>query len=143
MKFILLSLALAATSTVFAEDTDQQVEAHRRDLELAGAFSNDGYKIRDGYWVGKIEGGKDIFLQVNLYLGNSYWFLAAAPAVNPKLEVTVFDESGTEVAPTGTPYSEEGRAAVGIAPTASGPYYVRLRLKEGDPVDVCFLYCYK
>lgn len=142
MKRLLFGILLSCSAGfLHAEDTDTQVAARQRVLDLAGAFTNDGYKIRDGYWVGKLEAGKDTFIQVNLYVSDSYWFIASAPSAAAKLDVTVFDEKGNEV--PDNPFSESGRAAAGITPAASGPYYVRLRLTEGEPTEVCFLYCYK
>ncbi len=61
--------------TPTAPETD--VSARSKALELAGAFSNDGYKIRDGYWPGEIEPNRPQFLEVNLFSGNEYWFSAA------------------------------------------------------------------
>jgi hypothetical protein len=59
---------------------ESDVSVRSKALELAGAFSNDGYKIRDGYWPGEIEQNRPQFLEVNLFSGNEYWFSAA---INP------------------------------------------------------------
>jgi hypothetical protein len=37
------------------------MSAREQGPELAGAFSNDGYKIRDGYWPGEIEQNRPQF----------------------------------------------------------------------------------
>ena len=36
-------------------ESEGQVEAREVALELAGSFSNDGYKIRDGHWSGRLQ----------------------------------------------------------------------------------------
>ena len=66
-------------------------------LELAGAFSNDGFKIRDGHWAGTLAPGESKIIAVNLYAGNEYWFSAGATEKAKKLAVDVFDETGAPV----------------------------------------------
>ena len=43
-------VALAALTAFGAAESDKEVEARNVAMELAGAFSNDGFKIRDGHW---------------------------------------------------------------------------------------------
>ena len=76
-----------------AAETDVSVRS--KALELAGAFSNDGYKIRDGYWPGEIEPNRSQFLEVNLFAGNEYWFSAAVTSPGRKIAVGVLNEKGT------------------------------------------------
>ena len=47
-------------------------------LDVAGAFSNDGFKLRDGHWAGTLAPNESKLLAVNLYAGNQYWFSAGA-----------------------------------------------------------------
>ena len=49
------SLALLAFSDRARADTDREVEAHKVVLDLAGAFSNEGFKMRDGHWIGALK----------------------------------------------------------------------------------------
>ncbi len=66
-------------------------------LELAGAFSNDGFKLRDGHWSGTLAPDESKLIAVNLYAGNEYWFSAGATEKAKKLAVDVFDETGAPV----------------------------------------------
>jgi hypothetical protein len=147
---VALSLVLLAAGLRAAEDEATQsarVDARRAGLDLAGAFSNDGFEIRDGHWEGSLEPKQSCLVQVNLYAGNEYWFVTAAAADTGKLVVTLFDEEGKPVETE--PYEDaagEGhgpRAAAGFAPEVSGPYYVRVELPEGKPCAFALLYCYK
>ena len=36
-------------------ETDEEVEAHKLVLDITGAFTNDGFKLRDGHWTGMIK----------------------------------------------------------------------------------------
>ncbi|MCX6966769.1 MAG: hypothetical protein NTZ46_03150 [Verrucomicrobia bacterium] len=121
--------------------TDAEVKARASALELAGAFSNDGFKSRDGHTFGKIAPKEAKFIQVNLYSGNQYWFIAAASGPAKRIAVAVFDEKGKFV-PTEL-YENGAQAAAGFAPQASGPYIVRIEELSGEPATYCLLYSYK
>ena len=131
----ILSLALAHAAT------DEEVKAHSVALELAGAFSNDGYKLRDGVWSGAIKPKESKLIQVNLYAGNQYWFSVGATDTAKKLTVTVFDENGKPV--SSEAYQDGAKSAAGFSPAASGAYIIRIQETEGDPAGFCFLYSYK
>lgn len=143
MKRILLSLLIASAVVVqpVRAGTDGEVEARRVALDLAGAFSNDGFKLRDGVWLGTLEPGKPRVVQVNLYAGNEYWFALGATNKAKKLAVTVYDETGKLV--DCEPYQEGATAAAGFSPDASGAYYVKIDLAEGEAASYCLVYCYK
>ena len=143
MKRLLLTLALlaATASAPVRAASDDEVAARKLALEVAGAFSNDGFKLRDGNWCGKIEPGKPALIQVNLYAGNQYWFTVGATEAAKKVAITVFDETGKPVATE--PYADASVAAAGFAPKASGPYYIRVEVAEGAPAAFCLLYSYR
>ena len=138
---LLLGLVLMAAGGSLPAQTDDEVEAHRWVLDLTGAFSNEGFKLRDGHWVGQIKPAERAVIAVNLYAGNEYWFSAAANSKAKKISVEVYDESGkpqvTEI------YNEGDRAAAGFSPTNSGQYFVALSLLEGEPTTFCLVYSYK
>ena len=123
-------------------ESDGEVSAREVALELAGAFSNDGYKIRDGHYSGQLQLHSPRIVVVNLYAGNQYYFSLGATDKAKKVSVVVYDETGREV--EGEQLSEEKtRAAAGVSPIASGPYYAKVELLEGEPTDFCLIYSYK
>lgn len=125
-----------------AAETDGQVAARETALELAGAFTNDGYKIRDGHWSGQIEPGKGQVLTVNLYAGNQYYFTLGYTDKAKKATVVVYDETGKPVEGEEF-FQDKTRAAAGVSPVVSGPYYVSVQVVEGDASDFCLMYSYK
>ena len=143
MKRLLFTLALAALAAAppLRAASDDEVAARKLALEVAGAFSNDGFKLRDGNWCGKFEPGKPALIQVNLYAGNQYWFTVGAGETAKKVAITVFDETGKPVATE--PFSDTSVAAAGFAPSVSGPYYIKLELAEGEPSAFCLIYSYR
>ncbi len=132
---------IAAPMLVRAAETDQEVEARKVALDLAGAFSNDGFKTRDGHWCGVIKPHEHALIAVNLYAGNQYWFSVGATPTAKKLAVDVYDETGKRVQTES--YNADQKAAAGFSPANSGQYYIRVSLSEGDESSVCFVYSYK
>jgi hypothetical protein len=141
MKIIAtLIIALCAAATLRA-DTDAEVNARKNVLDLAGAFTNDGFKLRDGHWVGEIRPNQRTLVAVNLYAGNQYWFAASAPEEGKRVSVDLFDETGHPV--TAEHLDENGRAAAGFSPKDSGQYFVAIGVPDGNATSVCLVYSYK
>ena len=140
MKRILFAI-IAAVISAHAATEDEQVAARAEALDLAGAWSNDGFKLRDGFWAGVANPAVPKLVQVNLFAGNHYWFSVAAHARAKGVAIAVFDESGKPVAVE--PYADGLRAAARFSPHVSGPYFVQVTTKEGPPSAFCLVYSYK
>ena len=145
MNRLVLTVAVSclfATHWSIAEaETDDQVAARNDVIDFAGAFQNDGFKIRDGNYYGKVSIDQSAVVAVNLYNGNAYWFTASTGEKAEKLKVSVFDEAGNPV--SYEPYQSGTRAAAGFSPEASGVYYVKVALEDGQPATFCLIYSYK
>jgi hypothetical protein len=138
---ILLSLLILGVGSHARAQTDSEVGARKAALDLVGAFSNDGFKIRDGHWCGTIKPHDHALIAVNLYAGNQYWFTAGATELAKKIMVNVYDEAGKQVV-TET-YDAGEKAAAGFSPTSSGQYYVAVDLLDGKESSFCLVYAYK
>jgi len=75
---IFAAIGLAITTTFAEPESDTEVAARKAALDLAGAFSNEGFKMRDGHWSGTIKPKEHALIAVNLYAGNQYWFSVGA-----------------------------------------------------------------
>jgi len=122
-------------------ETDEEVEAHKLVLDLTGAFTNDGFKLRDGHWTGTVKPRERALIAVNLYAGNQYWFSAAANSKAKKIAVELYDETGRPL--TTDSYNDGERASAGFSPSSSGQYFVSVGLLEGEPTTFCLVYSYK
>src|SRR5260221_11715233 len=111
---IFLSIFVLEASIALRAETDAEVRTRKDALDVAGAFSNDGFKIRDGHWCGVVKSHDHSLVAVNLYAGNQYWFSAAGTEPVKKIAVTVYDESGKQV--TTENYDEGAKAAAGFSP---------------------------
>jgi hypothetical protein len=138
---IFASIAVLFTSVGVRAETDAEVNARKDALELAGAFANDGFRIRDGHWCGTLKPHDRALIAVNLYTGNQYWFSIGTVEPVKKVAITVFDETGKQMTTEG--YSNEDKAAAGFEPENSGQYFVAVDLVEGQEGSFCLVYSYK
>jgi hypothetical protein len=138
---IFLCLVVLATGISVRGETDAEVNARKDALEVAGAFSNDGFKIRDGHWCGVLKPHDHALVAVNLYAGNQYWFSVGATEPVKKVAVSVYDEGGKQV--TTESYNDGEKAAAGFSPANSGQYFVSIDLLEGEEGNFCLVYSYK
>jgi hypothetical protein len=136
-----LSVLVLAISVTALGDTDAEVQARKDALDVAAAFSNDGFKIRDGHWCGTVKPHDHSLVAVNLYAGNQYWFSASATEPAKKIAVSVYDETGKQA--TTETYDNGEKAAAGFSPTSSGQYFVSVDLLEGEQSSFCLVYSYK
>lgn len=134
-------LAALALVSARATESNSQVEARKVALDLAGAFSNDGFKLRDGHWSGPVKQGEQALVAVNLYAGNQYWFSVGANEVVKKFTVRVYDENGKSM--PAEEYEAEDKAAAGFSPDVSGQYFIAIAPTESGDSTFCLLYSYK
>jgi len=140
LRFFFLIFALS-TSVVLRADTDSEVSARKDALELAGAFGNDGFKIRDGHSCGVLKPHDHALIAVNLYAGNQYWFSVGTAEPLKKVAVSVYDETGNKM--TTENFSEGDKAAAGFAPENSGQYFISVDSVGDQEGTFCLVYSYK
>jgi hypothetical protein len=142
-SFLILLCAAFAFAPVHAA-TDGEVEARRAALGVAGAFTNDGFKLRDGHWAGNFAPGKPQIVQVNLYAGNQYWFTLGATPPAKKVAIAIYDETGKPMKiDADHTFLDNSVAAAGFSPDDSGKYFVKVEVVDGAAADFCLVYSYK
>lgn len=140
-RLIIFAATAAVALTCFAaNESDNQVEARKTALDLAGAFSNDGFKLRDGHWSGDLSPKEPALLAVNLYAGNQYWFSVGASGKAKKFSVQVYDESGKSL--SCETFADDEMAAAGFSPETSGQYFISIT-PESEGGSFCLVYSYK
>ena len=93
-QFFLATMFVFAGVVTSLADTDAEVNARKNALDVAGAFTNDGFKLRDGHWCGTLKPQDHALIAVNLYAGNQYWFAVGAADPAKKIAVNIYDETG-------------------------------------------------
>ena len=140
-QFFLATMFVFAGVVTSLADTDAEVNARKNALDVAGAFTNDGFKLRDGHWCGTLKAQDHALIAVNLYAGNQYWFAVGAADPAKKIAVNIYDETGRLL--TTEHYEGGDRAAAGFSPSDSGQYFVSVDLVEGGSSSFCLIYSYK
>lgn len=142
LRVLLASLlALATVLNASPASSDAQVTCRRAALELAGAWINDGFRLRERTWAGTLPTDKPALARVNLLAGNRYCFTVATNAASTTLSMTIYTDRGTPV--TAESYQDGPLAAAGFAPTVSGSYIIGISESNGTPVPFCLIYSYK
>jgi len=140
-QFFLATMVVFAGVVTSLADTDAEVNSRKNALDVAGAFTNDGFKLRDGHWCGTLKAQDHALIAVNLYAGNQYWFAVGAADPAKKIAVNIYDETGRLL--TTEHYEGGDRAAAGFSPNDSGQYFVSVDLVEGGSSSFCLIYSYK
>jgi hypothetical protein len=142
-------VAPAPTVPVVASPDLSFAESKRNALDLAGGLINDGFRNRDGFWNLNLKQGQTSFLQVTLFQGNQYWFVAAAKEPAELLKITCYDHEGhpikLDVWKDNLTVPGARKAAGFVAPK-SGNYFIGLSLMESHgnaPADASLIYGYK
>jgi hypothetical protein len=145
MKRLFLTFVCALfTCAALHAANDGEVAARRTALEVAGAFTNEGFKLRDGNWAGSFEPGKPKIVQVNLYAGNQYWFTLGTTPAAKKILITIYDEAGKPIKiDADHMFQDTCEAAVGFSPDNSGTFFIKVEVVEGAVADFCLVYSYK
>ena len=140
-QFFLATMFVFAGVVTSLADTDAEVNARKNALDVAGAFTNDGFKLRDGHWCSTLMAQDHALIAVNLYAGNQYWFAVGSADPVKKIAVNIYDETGRLL--TTEHYEAGDRAAAGFSPNDSGQYFVSVDLVEGGSSSFCLIYSYK
>jgi len=148
MKFLprLIALALLFPAAGGAQEVETPppgaAPAQRaRLLEFAGALANDGFRLRDSFWSGRLESGRPRRLAVNLFAGNHYWFCAAADSPEGAPVLAVYDPRGEPLEVLA--HREAGVSAAGVTAGATGRYIVEVKSSRGPAADFCLVYLFK
>jgi len=120
---------------------DPELHARQRALEFAAAFANQGYHLRDGYWMEVLQPKQPRLLSLQLFAGNEYWFSAGIAGTGGSLDLKVYDQSGRVL--EAQKYRREGSSAIGVEPDTTGTYYLEVVLTEGEATPFCLVYSFK
>jgi hypothetical protein len=121
-------------------EDDLLLQARQRAMRLAGAFANEGYKLRDGAWSFHLASGEPRVLAVFLFQGNEMWFSAAGAAAEARPQLHLFDCTGQPV-PAKT-FHHDGLAALGLVVPKTGMFYLGVST-AGDATPFSLVTSYK
>ena len=143
IRAALMPAMVASAAMAFATPAsdDAVVTCRRAALELAGAWTNDGFRLRERTWTGVLAAGKPALARVTLVGGNRYRFSAATNAASTSLSLSIYSESGIPI--DAENYLDGPLAASGFLPRVSGSYLIAISESGGTPVPFCLVYSFK
>lgn len=146
-RFLNFGLVLSLGAFAAAEEPkpvatpDPSVPLRAKLLDFGGALANEGFRLRDGFWSGRLEPDKPRRLAVNLFAGNQYWFCAALGAPGSQPVLALYSPEGEEVEVA--VYDGEGWAAGGVTAGVTGRYVLELKAPRGTASQFCLIYLFK
>ena len=119
---------------------DDLLQARQRAISLAGAFANDGYRMRDGSWALYLSENQPAMLALWLFARNGVWLSAATAEKGATPHLEVFDPQGNPVATL--LHAAAGATAAGFVVPVTGKYTIRASL-NAPSTPFCLVYSYK
>ena len=142
LRHAALALALSATAASAATATDDEVAARRIAVGLAGAFSNDGFKLRDGCWQGRLAPHEARLIQVNLLRRQSVLVFRGHHAEAKKVLLCPCTmRRASRCRPSRSRKSRKRRPA--LRPRSAGRITSASRRRRASPASFCLVYSYK
>ena len=134
------------SSSTLAQATEILKQRAHEDVKI---ICKDDWKIRASDSVFSLTPKMPRIIQVTLFSGNQYCFMASSPPPALALKISIFDSTGHEVKsdvwkdhlPT-----PQAKASVKFLATESGTYFVKLTLAKSHgmtPAECTLLYGYK
>lgn len=143
---LLTTFAVVAAAFVFLTGNCRAVldEAHSMVMETAETYvTEQEFTLRQDYWNGEIESGKQKLTRHQLFRGNEYWFWVGTSLANCKLQIEVYDDKGNAIAVEKT----EGKFTAGarVTPAKTGSYYilVKIECEDEELIDWALVYAYR
>ncbi len=101
------------------------------------------FTIRENWWKGQLESGKNKIIKHQLFVRNEYWFWLGASLRDAKVSVHIYDGEG-KIADAEA-FQDKNVAGVRVVPKKSGVYYVRVAIEESSvsPVEWALIYAYQ
>ena len=142
---VLLSLAASAPAETPAKTASAEENTasglRPRIYDLAGVLGNEGFKVRDGAWMGSMKGDKPKRLAVNLFAGNEYWFVGATSEPGEVPAISLRDPAGRPAETVR--FDKDGIAAVGVTAAVTGRYILEFRGSAAGSREFCLIYLFK
>jgi hypothetical protein len=134
-------LAAAALSCLPAHATVD--DAHSAALEAAQSAVEDGFKIRQEYWKGKVTSGQQKMVKHQLFKDSAVWFWLGSADEGHKLEIEIYDAKGVKVA--SEKKSGKDFAALKLTPPKTGTYLIVFKItgRPDEQLDWALVYGWK
>jgi hypothetical protein len=126
----LLAVIVVLPPAIFASGVDPATVYARAWAVLAAEpYVEQGFHMREDYWVGDLASGKRKAIRQQLFKGNEYWFWLGTEVDHAKVSVHIYNSDGN-LAEQPDSWAKEHMAAAHIIPKTTGTYYIIVSVEE-------------
>ncbi|MGY8644376.1 MAG: hypothetical protein ACKVJU_25185 [Verrucomicrobiales bacterium] len=101
------------------------------------------FTLRENWWKGDLESGKNKIIKHQLFVRNEYWFWLGASLSDAEVSVHVYDGEGKLA--DAEAFQDKNTGGVRVVPKKSGVYYIRVAIEKSTqtPVEWALIYAYR
>jgi len=126
----LLAAIVVLPPAIFASGVDPTTVYARAWAVLAAEpYVEQGFQVREDYWVGDLASGKRKAIRQQLFKGNEYWFWLGTEVDHAKVSVHIYNSDG-KLAEQPDSWAKEHMAAAHIIPKTTGTYFIIVSVEE-------------
>ena len=119
----LLAAIVVLPYAIFASVDPTTVYARAWAVLAAEPYVEQGFHMREDYWVGDLASGKRKAIRQQLFKGNEYWFWLGTEVDHAKVSVHIYNSDG-ELAEQPDSWAKDHLAAAHIIPKTTGSYFI-------------------
>ena len=126
----LLAAIVVLPPAIFASGVDlTTVYARGWAVLAAEPYVEQGFHVREDYWVGELASGKRKAIRQQLFKGNEYWFWLGTEVDHAKVSVHIYNSDG-KLAEQPDSWAKGQIAAAHIIPKTTGTYFIIVSVEE-------------
>ena len=126
----LLSAIVVLPPAIFASGVDPTTVYARAWAVLAAEpYVEQGFHMREDYWVGDLASGKRKAIRQQLFKGNEYWFWLGTEVDHAKVSVHIYNSDG-KLAEQPDSWAKGQISAAHIIPKTTDTYFIIVSVEE-------------
>ena len=126
----LLAAIVVLPFAIFASGVDPTTVYARAWAVLAAEpYVEQGFHVREDYWVGDLASGERKAVRHQLFKGNEYWFWLGTEVDHAKVSVHIYNSDG-KLAEQPDSWAKGQIAAAHIIPKTTGTYFIIVSVEE-------------
>jgi len=126
----LLAAIVVLPPAIFASGVDPTTVYARAWAVLAAEpYVEQGFHVREDYWVGDLASGERKAVRHQLFKGNEYWFWLGTEVDHAKVSVHIYNSDG-KLAEQPDSWAKGQIAAAHIIPKTTGSYFIIVSVEK-------------
>lgn len=115
-------------------------DAHSMSMDMATPYVEKGFRVRQEYWKGDVEGEQPKRVRAQLFKGNEYWFWLGCDVDGAQMTLKVLDQAGKDI--TAETASTSHAVGARVLPPKTGSYTLLFTVKVPEEQDASWALAY-